>query len=249
VTVSQQVQPFQSGSCTGSRPQGYQGLASGDGSEFAIESSDPGVGAGNPAVGAALISLPIYPYLAYYPSEWAPPFTSTSAYSGDPAIASLALVNALMEPSSGGLTQQIGAWVSIGRYHLSEWRGPAYQGFVMYYAYPDPTNDQPYALIIRYAVAINSRWKSDGAKALYIAATMQCVVQSFPSSSTPDLQSVPADSGSDYNAILGTEWVHDATTGQDYLVDSSNYSETGPDGAGYYKVNGNDIQKLQPGFQ
>ena len=51
-----------------------------------------------------------------------------------------------------------------------------------------------------------------------------------------------------YNPQLGTEYVTNPETGQNYLVDPSvSWSDTGPDGAGYYAQNGNDWVKLQPG--
>ncbi len=53
---------------------------------------------------------------------------------------------------------------------------------------------------------------------------------------------------SDLNPILGTEYVHDGA-GNNYYVGSENWIENGPNGPGYYKKNGNDVIKLQPGLE
>ena len=47
---------------------------------------------------------------------------------------------------------------------------------------------------------------------------------------------------------LGTGYVHD-DTGRNYLVDpATDYNPTGPDGPGYYRQNGNFLEKLTPGW-
>ena len=52
----------------------------------------------------------------------------------------------------------------------------------------------------------------------------------------------------DYNAQLGTGWVHDSA-GDNYNVDvAGDWSETGPEGPGFYKRNCNDVTKLEPGL-
>ena len=53
---------------------------------------------------------------------------------------------------------------------------------------------------------------------------------------------------SDSNAILGTEYVHDGA-GNNYYVGAENWIENGKDGPGYYKRNGNDVTRLEPGLQ
>ena len=50
-----------------------------------------------------------------------------------------------------------------------------------------------------------------------------------------------------YNPWRGSEYVHDANTGQNFIVTSSDWNATGPDGPGYYKRNGNDWTKLTHG--
>lgn len=52
-----------------------------------------------------------------------------------------------------------------------------------------------------------------------------------------------------YNPQLGTEYVHDPNTGENYLVSpSQQWSENGPNGPGYYAPKGGgDYVQLQPG--
>ena len=51
----------------------------------------------------------------------------------------------------------------------------------------------------------------------------------------------------DYNVQLGTQWFHDEN-GNNYNVDPATATVNGPDGEGVYKVNGNDVTKLIPGY-
>ena len=51
----------------------------------------------------------------------------------------------------------------------------------------------------------------------------------------------------DYNVQLGTQYAHTPSGDLYYLDRATMWNETGPDGPGYYKKNGNDIIKLIPG--
>ena len=47
----------------------------------------------------------------------------------------------------------------------------------------------------------------------------------------------PRSAESTYNAQLGTEYAHDSTTGELYLMEhASDWWEAGPNGPGYYKA-------------
>lgn len=248
LTADRSYEYWSGSGCSAYRAPGYGAQASADSSLFVVGSPESGVG-GNSAVVSGLFTMPDYVSLRDFPSNWYFPFVSVDAFSSDPAVASVAVVNNALGSGSGGLTRQVAPWVSSGQWQLSTWSGPNYTAYVMYWAYPNPTNGQDYVLITRFAATVNSRWQGDGARAMYSAASMRCTVQTLGASPPAVDLSQVSDTGqsSDYNAILGTQWVHDST-GRNFLVDSSNYSDTGPDGPGYYEVNNNDITRLSPGM-
>jgi hypothetical protein len=52
-----------------------------------------------------------------------------------------------------------------------------------------------------------------------------------------------------YNTWLEMEYYHNPQNGENYWVSpSENYSQTGPDGPGYYATYGNSLIKLDPGY-
>ena len=58
----------------------------------------------------------------------------------------------------------------------------------------------------------------------------------------------PRSAALDYNVQLGTRYAHTPAGDLYYLGRATMRNETGPDGPGYYKKNGNDIIKLIPGI-
>ena len=50
-----------------------------------------------------------------------------------------------------------------------------------------------------------------------------------------------------YNVQLGTEYCHNPRTGENFRVSRSNWSDTGPDGPGYYGMAGNERIKMAAG--
>jgi hypothetical protein len=107
-----------------------------------------------------------------------------------------------------------------------------------------------------FAFTTVDRWRDRGLLVARIAASIRCTTQFQPRDDYPVVEAAPAGAATDdnadepgYNPQLGTEPVNDPTTGENYLVDPSlNWSETGPDGAGYYVQKGvGDWQKLEPG--
>ncbi len=121
---------------------------------------------------------------------------------------------------------------------------------------PDPAG---YGLIMRIAIGSARDPRSVGVAGAVAAAT-RC--QSITHPSDGPVYHAPRDDhgtgrtgdGGDgdlagtYNAQLGTGWVHDSA-GNNYNVDvTTDYHATGPDGPGYYRQNGNDLIKLDPGL-
>jgi hypothetical protein len=100
------------------------------------------------------------------------------------------------------------------------------------------------------------RWDTQGLLTAGVAASIRCRTQFQPPHDYFTVEAADAGAGVDgngddagYNPHLGTEPANDPTTGENYLVDPSvNWSETGPDGPGYYvQKGGGDYQKLEAG--
>ncbi len=52
-----------------------------------------------------------------------------------------------------------------------------------------------------------------------------------------------------YNTWLERQYYHNPQSGENYWVSpSENYSQTGPDGPGYYATYGGNLIKLSPGY-
>lgn len=154
--------------------------------------------------------------------------------------------------------QPDGAEQTVGAYKAIPFTTPTHRGYVLLYTFgvPDPGG---YGVIMRIAVGTASDPRSVSIAGAVAAAT-RCTASLHPPPQGPADPVAAADHGAGqagedgdnlagtYNAQLGTGWVHDGA-GNNYNVDvTSDYHETGPDGPGYYKQNGNDLIKLQPGL-
>jgi hypothetical protein len=130
-------------------------------------------------------------------------------------------------------------------------------GTVLYHAYPAATPGQ-------YVLSTYFAWVDRGATDLLpiaeaVLTTISCQTQLRPpppsSTSSASNTSSAGSSGNDeddrlkdYNMQLGTQWAHDGV-GRNYLLDyASQWNDNGPDGPGYYVKNGNDVEKLTPGW-
>ncbi len=160
---------------------------------------------------------------------------------------------------TGEQAQAAGPEEPVGPYRAIRFRTGSRQGYVLLYRFraPDP---QGYGVVMRIAAAPLGQPHAIGVAGAVAAAT-RCAAILHPS--TGPVWRAPRDShgagstgkGSggdivgDYNAQLGTGWVHDAA-GNNYNVDvAGDWSENGPDGPGFYKRNGNDVAKLEPGLE
>lgn len=149
---------------------------------------------------------------------------------------------------------------SFGYYQVLSFATARHRGYVLLYKFAIPADPAGYGLILRIAIGSASDSHSV-AGAGSVAAATRCTSTLVPPPADmprPTADSETHDTGKSgdddvtmagtYNAQLGTGWVHDST-GQNYNVDvTSDYHETGPDGPGFYKRNGNDLIKLTPGL-
>ena len=90
-----------------------------------------------------------------------------------------------------------------------------------------------------------------------VARSLRCRVPNVPPApDPPGLNAKPRSGANDsdesdtlYNTWLEREYYHNSQTGENYWVSpSEDYSNTGPDGAGYYAPYGNSLIKLTPGY-
>lgn len=107
--------------------------------------------------------------------------------------------------------------------------------------------------LLRMGSTITSDWDSKGALAVSSAISIRCTVNSTGSALGSGVDRSSSDSDITLSdkweeAIMGYENVYNPSTGQHWEAPSSSYWDTGPQGAGYYYQNGNDLTKLSRGF-
>lgn len=108
--------------------------------------------------------------------------------------------------------------------------------------------------LMRMGATTSDKWEQNGALAVSSAISIRCRVNSAGSATGPSGVSRQADDSeitlSDkwQEATMGYENVYNPATGQHWEAPTSSYWDTGPQGAGYYYQNGNDLTKLTRGF-
>ncbi len=145
-------------------------------------------------------------------------------------------------------------------FQLLTWRTPnGFSGFTIFKGYSLPSDPGGYIVSIYVGGGPDGQSKALGSLAMGIATTIHCSTRLHP---PPPNDFHPAHgatcvghacsesdaAASDFNSILGTEHVHDSA-GNNYYAGAENWIENGKDGPGYYKRNGNDVTKLEPGLQ
>jgi hypothetical protein len=150
---------------------------------------------------------------------------------------------------------------TIGIYQATRFTTASHAGYVLSYRFAIPGDPGGFGLILRIAIGRAGDEHSVGVAGAAAAAIRCSAVLHPPEGPVYHAPSSSAAHGADraggsdndmagtYNAQLGTGWVHDPNTGQNYNVDvAGDWRENGPSGAGYYKQNGNDVTKLEPGM-
>lgn len=199
--------------------------------------------------------------LAGYASAYPAPLNDPALYSEDPATAAAAYARIVLSALGGSpdLADTGEPWQAIGAYQLREVASSTHRGVIFFHATGIPGDgvNYTYALPMYFAFTTSDRWEAQGNLVARVAASIRCSTQLQPPSDSlspgdPTGGSTGDDpNGADagYNPQLGTEYATDPTTGENYLVDpSTNWSDTGPAGPGYYvPKGGGDYQKLEPG--
>ena len=141
--------------------------------------------------------------------------------------------------------------------YMIEYQSPTNHGVAFYQVIP--AGGGGFMIVMRTAGTGVSpgQWEKRAAEAMAVARSLRCQVPFVPPSpDPPGLNSKPSsrsDEGDEsdtlYNRWLEREYYHNPETGENYWVSpSENYSQTGPDGPGYYATYGNSIIKLSPGY-
>jgi len=132
------------------------------------------------------------------------------------------------------------------------YRNDQNEGVAFYEVFPSPGGAM---ILMRQAAVALGTWRMRGAEASAVARSMHCNVPNVPAAPDPPVLNKkpaggePGEGDSQYNVWLEKEYYHDPQTGQNYWVSpSSDWSQNGPQGPGYYTKNGNDITKLQSGY-
>lgn len=197
--------------------------------------------------------------LAAFASGYNAPLNDPDLYSTDPGTVAVAYAR-IIAASIGATPDVIGdeLYQATPDYLVATLSGSSHRGAVFFHAsgFPGDGMNYAYALPMYFAFATADRWETEGLLVARVAASIRCSTQLQPPDDHPIVQTGEAGTAGDengdedgYNPQLGTEFANDPDTGQNYLVDPSlNWSETGPDGAGYYvEKGGGDYQKLEPG--
>jgi hypothetical protein len=197
--------------------------------------------------------------LAPYAAAFDPPLNDPDLYSTDPGSVAIAY-GRIIVTGIGGTADIVGdeLYQPSDEYLLVTVSGSTHQGAIVFHAtgFAGDGLNYAYALPMYFAFGTADRWQQMGPLVAGVAASIRCSTQLQPPDDYFRVEANDATTAVDanadepgYNPQLGTEPVHDPTTGENFLVDPSlNWSETGPDGPGYYvQKGGNDYQKLEPG--
>jgi hypothetical protein len=175
-------------------------------------------------------------------------------FYGPPDAHTVALLSQMLKARA-----QFTSTKNIGGFFTAhEFRAGNKAGIVLYHVYP--------AAMGQYIISEYFAWAPQGNAAMLslaeaVMTSLQCTssvrpppASTFtPHSGVPDRKkssgSTEEDDLKDYNSILGTQWAHDSTGTLYYLDAAKQWSETGPDGPGYYAGTGVNRHKLTPGVE
>lgn len=194
-----------------------------------------------------------------YAPTYPPPLDDPALYSDDPGTVAAAYGQIIVGAIGGAADLVVEeAFQVSAEYLLLSVAGSTHRGVIFFRAsgYPGDGYNFTYALPMYFAFTTREQWAGLGLLTARVAASIRCTTQFQPPDDYFVLEAGDPGAGGDanggddgYNPQLGTEYASDPDTGENYLVDPSlNWSETGPDGPGYYvQRGGGDYQKLQPG--
>lgn len=188
-----------------------------------------------------------------------PPLDDPELYSKDTATTAAAFGRIIVAGIGGAGDLVVEEAFQISdEYLLLSVVGSTHRGGIFFRAngFPGDGYNYTYALPMYFAFTTLDQWDGQGLLTARVAASIRCSTQFQPPDDYFTVEAGDTGAGSDpngaddgYNPQLGTEYASDPNTGENYLVDPSvNWSDSGPDGPGYYvPKGGGDYQRLQPG--
>jgi hypothetical protein len=205
--------------------------------------------------GIQAINTTLQGFASAYPA----PLNDPALYSDDPGTAATAYGQIIVAAIGGAgdlVVEEV--FQTSADYLLLSVAGSTHRGGIFFRAsgYPGDGYNYSYALPMYFAFTTHEQWDGQGLLTARVAASIRCATQFQPPDDYFTVEAGDPAAGGDpngtddgYNPQLGTEYANDPNTGDNYLVDPSvNWSQTGPDGPGYYvEKGGGDYQKLEPG--
>ena len=118
---------------------------------------------------------------------------------------------------------------------------------VIYQVFSVPGDINGYIIEMYTAQTNKEIWNSRGAEAIAVALSIRCSsLTARKAKSNARIDPVKLENA--YNKELGIAYAYDPITGDNYWVNAvTDWNERGLQGAGYYKVIGNEMKKLSPG--
>jgi hypothetical protein len=167
------------------------------------------------------------------------------AYATPESTVATVLTQVGQSPVSFGQRRQ-----SYG-YTVVSWRNGRGRGTTLYRTFPLPSDPGGFIIAMRSGAIGPAESKRSYREAMAVATSIRCAVQLVAHTSSSSSSSAQrhardeSDEASLYNKELGMEYAHSEKTGQNYWVSpSTDFTQNGPEGPGYYDRNGN---KLIPG--
>lgn len=191
---------------------------------------------------------------AYYGDLYADPITSSRVLVG-------AAGQSIGDP---GPYNYVGQPMQLGgEFVAAELQSNAHKAVIVYKLYPaQMLPPGGYIISLRIAIAPRSASQMPMTTATGVAVGINCTTM-FVAPKGGDTPRPRHDDWFDrkrrggetndlegYNVQLGTQYVHSPSTGQNYLVDrNAAWTDTGPDGPGFYRKAGNSYEKLEAGIR
>ncbi|MBV9988300.1 MAG: hypothetical protein JO301_11505 [Chitinophagaceae bacterium] len=237
-----QIEPRTVGNCSQMVPVGWQANSNKEGNALDLWDN-------NKTMYAGYAILPVNTSMAL--------FYDKELYNKDPARSVLRIMGVITANQFGDnaphYTEEINE--QINGYQLRSFESNNCKGVVLYRVFKGDGFNYSYIEAMRMAVTRKDVWDQKGELVAGIAFKIMCNVQyiqheapSFPRSSslkTSTTKTKKDDYG--YNPQRGTEECHNPRTGENHIVTPEMWSNTGPDGPGYYKKSGNEYIKMAPG--
>jgi hypothetical protein len=176
---------------------------------------------------------------------------------GDPETAATFLAHQILQKvlgDSGGLRYTSAPQAFLGSFTLRRFETARSHGLVFYRAYAGMT-PQEYVGSTYFAMADKTLGAAGLMAAAGVATSIRCQTQLIPQRNEGPAGKrggKRAGCGGEgslrgYNKELGVQYAH-SSTGENFLLDhATQWQENGPQGAGYYRQNGNFQERLELG--